>query len=131
MCLSFAVKKSAKEIVNENKIIPGFGHKVYKNKDPRAFAIYKKAKELGFSCKYFNLAYEIEKEISKKKGKKIPLNIDGAIATSMLELNLDLQLGKALFIIPRLVGSAAHILEEYKQKNPYYRLELKNEKHEK
>ncbi len=119
--------KSAKEIVEEffaaGKFIPGFGHKVYKEEDPRAAAIYKKAKALEFSCKYFELAYEIEREIESRKSKKVPLNIDGAIAATMLELGFDWRLGKAMFIIPRLVGAAAHILEEYEQKNSYYRLE--------
>src|SRR3989344_4651271 len=108
--------KSAQEI-SEPSMIPGFGHKIYKEEDPRATVIYNMAKELGFSCKSFELAYEIESVLSEKKGKKIPLNIDGAIAAAMIELKLDWRLGKALFLIPRLVGAAAHVLEEYEQNN--------------
>ncbi|MDP2641667.1 MAG: citryl-CoA lyase [Candidatus Yanofskybacteria bacterium] len=115
--------KSAKEIVEENKIIPGFGHKVYKDEDPRAAVICQKAKELGFSCKYFDLAYEVETELAQRKGKKLPLNIDGAMAAAMLELKLDWRFGKAMFLIPRLAGAAAHVLEEMEQGNSYYRLE--------
>ncbi|MDZ4231667.1 MAG: citryl-CoA lyase [Candidatus Pacearchaeota archaeon] len=114
--------KSAEEIVKENKVIPGFGHKIYKEEDPRATLIHKKAKDLGFPCTFFDLAYEIERKISEAKGKKIPLNIDGAMAAAMLELKLDLRLGKALFLIPRLVGAASHILEEMEQANSYHRL---------
>ena len=113
--------KSAQEI-SEQSMIPGFGHKIYKEEDPRATVIYNMAKELGFSCKSFELAYEIESVLSEKKGKKIPLNIDGAIAAAMIELKLDWRLGKALFLIPRLVGAAAHVLEEYEQNNSYHRL---------
>ena len=113
----------ASEIAEQNKIIAGFGHKIYKDKDPRAEAIYEKAKKLGFSCKFFDLAYEIESELEKKAGKKIPLNIDGAIAAAMLELNFDPQFGKAIFALARLVGAAAHVKEEFDQKNSYHRLE--------
>jgi len=113
----------AGEIVEKNKIIAGFGHKIYKDKDPRAEAIYQKAKKLGFPCEFFDLAYEIESELEKKAGKKIPLNIDGAIAAVMLELKIDPSFGKALFALARLVGASAHVKEEMEQKNSYHRLE--------
>ncbi|MBI2644424.1 MAG: citryl-CoA lyase [Candidatus Wildermuthbacteria bacterium] len=123
----FSSGKSAVEIVDEyirnKKILPGFGHKIYKEEDPRATAIYKRAKELGFSCRYFELAYAIEQEFAKQKGKKIPLNIDGALAAGLLELGFDARLGKAFFLISRIIGMSAHILEELNQNNPYYRLE--------
>ncbi|MDO8470448.1 MAG: citryl-CoA lyase [bacterium] len=118
--------KSSSQIAEEYKIIPGFGHKIYKEEDPRTKALYEKAKSLGFSCKYFDLAFSIEKELEKKKGKKLPLNIDGAIACCMLELGFDPKLGKALFLISRIVGMSAHVLEEYQQGNSYYRLDEKD-----
>lgn len=124
--------EKAADIIQEHAddIIPGFGHKVYKEEDPRAKALYEKTKELGFSCKYFDLAYQIEAELSKKKGKKLPLNIDGAIACCMLELGLDVKLGKSLFLISRIVGMSAHVLEEIQQNNSYYRLEESDIIHE-
>ncbi len=115
--------KTAKEIVSQNKIVPGFGHKIYKDADPRVTALYKKAKKLKLSCKYFDLAYGIESELAALKGKKLPLNIDGALAAGMLELKLDPRLGKAIFLIARIVGMSAHVLEEMNQNNSYYRLE--------
>jgi citryl-CoA lyase len=114
---------SPEEILSQFKMIPGFGHKIYKDEDPRASEIYQKAKSTGLSSKYFDLAYKIESKLENKKGKKLPLNIDGAMAAAMLEMKLDYRLGKALFSLSRLVGSAAHIVEEYNQNNSYYRLE--------
>ena len=116
-----ASDKTTEEIIQG--IVPGFGHKIYKTEDPRATALYNKTKELGFAATYFDKAYAIEKTLETKKGKKLPLNIDGAIAAILLELKLDPRLGKALFMIARIVGASAHILEEMNQKNSYYRLE--------
>ncbi len=122
----FSSGKTAQEVVDEyetaKKFIPGFGHKIYKTEDPRAAALYNKAKELGFSCEAFHLAYAIEKELERRKGKKLPLNIDGAQAACMAELGLDWRLGKALFLIARIAGMSAHVLEEMKQQNSFYRL---------
>jgi citrate synthase len=114
-----------------NEIIPGYGHKLYKEGDPRAAALYEKAKELELSTKHFDYAFAIEAMLGKHKGKKIPLNIDGAIAAVMLDLGLDWKLGKAFFLIARIIGMSAHILEEMKQENSYYRLEEGDVKYEK
>ncbi len=119
----FSSGMSAEETVRDVPIIPGFGHKLYKDEDPRARALFEKAKELGFPCASFSYAYEVEKELAKKKGKKLPLNVDGALACIMLELGLDAKLGKSLFLISRIVGMSAHVLEEMEQNNAYYRLE--------
>lgn len=105
------------------KPIPGLGHQVYKDVDPRAKAIYDQAKKLKLAGKFFAKAYAIEKEFKKQKGKHIPLNIDGAMAAGMLELKLDPKLAEAVFLLSRLVGMAAHVKEEQEQNNPYYRLE--------
>ena len=125
--LVFKSGKTAQQIVKEfqeqKKFIPGFGHKSYKNEDPRAKAIYEKAKETGLSSPYFELAFSVEKEIERAKGKKIPFNIDGAIAAALLQLGFDQNSGKFLFILPRIVGMTAHIIEEIEQKNSYHRLE--------
>lgn len=119
----FGSGKTSAEIITEYKIIPGFGHKIYKEEDPRAALLEQKAEALGFSGKYFKIAKDVEKALAEKKGKKLPLNIDGAMACCMLELGLDPKLGKALFLIARIVAMSAHILEEYKQGNSYYRLD--------
>src|SRR3989338_267704 len=58
-------EKTAEEIIAENKTIPGFGHKIYKNADPRVTALYKQVKKLKLSSQYFDKAYSIEKELEK------------------------------------------------------------------
>lgn len=130
----FASGRTAEEVVEEwmkkGMPVPGFGHKIYKNEDPRATALHAKAKELGFACEKFKIAYEVEAEIERRKGKKIPLNIDGAQAACLLEAGLDWRLGKAVFLMARIVGMSAHILEETQQNTTFYRLDQKEIRHE-
>lgn len=130
----FVSGKSASEIAAEymerGRPIPGFGHKVYKNEDPRAAALYAKAKELGLAGRAFTIAYDLEEEIERRKGKKIPLNIDGAQAACLLELGFDWRLGKALFLMARIVGMSSHVLEETLQDNTFYRLDEEDLRHE-
>ncbi len=122
-----ARKESAGELVAEylaqKKILPGYGHRIYKEEDPRATLIFKRAKQLKFTCIYFKKAYEIQTELKQQKGIQLPLNIDGAAAAAMLELGIDPAYGMALFIIPRMIGAAAHIVEEQQTTKGYRRLE--------
>lgn len=124
--LMLASEQSAEEIVAERlaekRVVPGLGHKVYTAEDPRAVALFNKAKSLGFPCRAFEKAYAIEASLERAKGKKLPLNVDGAIAACLLELRFDPHYGKAFFIVPRLVGMAAHVIEERTQGGSYRRL---------
>ncbi|MBI3033070.1 citryl-CoA lyase [Candidatus Woesearchaeota archaeon] len=112
--------KTAKEIVADalknKKLLYGFGHKICKGSDPRTTAILEVLKKQKAISKYVSFAVEMEKEIEKQKGIKIPLNIDGINAAVALDLGFQPEMGKALFIIPRVAGLAAHCIEEGKQK---------------
>lgn len=119
-------KESPTELANEyakgEKRIPGFGHKVYKDEDPRATLIFEKAKEYKLPLKAFTKAYAIEKALADKKGKKLPLNIDGAFAAGILSLGLPSPAAKALFVLARVAGMGAHAIEEAEQGGSYKRL---------
>ena len=122
-----ASEESAEDIVErfnkEGKFVPGFGHKVYKDEDPRATIIYMKAKEGKVPLAAFEKAYAIEALLEKQKGKKLPVNIDGAFAAGVLALGMDPLAAKALFVFGRVAGMGAHAIEEKAQNNGYWRLE--------
>ena len=120
-------EKSAAEIVSDAVVkkerLAGFGHKIYKDIDPRAVVIFKKAQELALSGTYIKKIQDIQAELFKQYGKQLPINIDGAIAAAMSELKLPWQLGKAFFILGRMPGMMAHIYEEMVNEKPYRRFE--------
>lgn len=107
--------KKAEEIVEEylreGKNIPGLGHKVYEEKDPRAEKMFQKAEELGLAGEYTEKMKKIQEAFAEKK---VPLviNVDGAISAVMSDLEWDYRLGKGLFIIARTPGLVAHVREE-------------------
>lgn len=107
--------KSAEEIVDEylksGEKIPGIGHKIYEDEDPRAQKILGKAEELGLKGEYSKKMEAVREELAERK---VPLvmNVDGAIAGVMSDLGWDHRLGKGLFIIARTPGLVAHVREE-------------------
>ena len=108
-------EKSAEEIVEEylenGDKIPGLGHKVYDDVDPRAEKILKKVEDLGLSGEYVEKMRNIQEVFG---GKKVDLvmNVDGGIAAVMSDLGWEPELGKGFFIIARTPGIVAHVREE-------------------
>lgn len=114
--------KLVEKVLGSGDRIAGFGHKVYKDQDPRATQIFEKAKKLGFYEEYCELVKNVEKVLEEKKGKKIVINVDGAIAAVVSDMGFDYRLGKGFFIIGRVVGLVAHIFEEWVREKPFRRI---------
>ena len=115
------IKEVVKQSIENKKRIGGFGHKMYKV-DPRTQTLFEIAKQNNIYGKYCKLAEEIETELESQKGKKLCINIDGAIAALILDLGFDSTLANAFFIISRTVGLCAHVHEEKTTEKPVRRL---------
>lgn len=118
--------KTLTEIVSEYKAqkvrLPGFGHKVLKidHRSTTLLAIAKKQKLFGDSCR---LALQLEKELAKQSSRSLPLNIDGAMAAILSDMGFSPQQGVSVFLIARVPGLLAQIVEENEQDGGLLRLE--------
>jgi citryl-CoA lyase len=119
-------KHSAADIVKwhlDNKMrVPGYGHKVF-TVDPRTQMLVKMAREEKLKTKFLNMALEIEKELEKQSGKKLPLNVDGCMAALLLDLGFDWRVSNGVFVIARTPGLVAQVDEERSREKPFRRLE--------
>ena len=104
----------------KDKRVAGFGHKLY-DQDPRSVRLIELARELGFAGKYVEIAQGVESEFARAE-KKLPLNIDGIIAALLLEMGFESKVGKGIFIIARIPGLVAHVVEEATREKPVRRL---------
>ena len=111
-----------KRFKEQNKRIPGYGHKVYTT-DPRTVKLIEIAKKNTIAGKHVEFALGIEKALEKSAGRKLCLNVDGCIAAIISDMGFDRRLGKGLFIIPRTVGIVAHVHEEWANDKPCRRLD--------
>lgn len=116
-----AAKNIVSEIIKSGQRMPGYGHSIYQV-DPRTQILLKIAKMEGYYGKYVSLAKACEKELQKRTGKKLPLNIDGVQAALLLELGFSPKLARGVFIIGRVPSLVAHVFEEETQEKPYRRL---------
>lgn len=102
-------------IANKQKIM-GFGHRVYKVKDPRATILQRLAEELFANSghdEYYDLAVEVEKVIEEKLGGKgIYPNVDFYSGLVYRKLGIPTDLFTPIFGIARVAGWLAHWKEQ-------------------
>jgi citrate synthase len=111
----------ARRIVDEaksaRKRLPGFGHRVHLTIDPRVPVLFALAKETGLAGDGIRFSRALEAAIGERI-KPIPLNIDGALAAVLFDLGLPSMVGTLLFIVGRVAGLSAEVLEEHTREKP-------------
>ena len=102
-------------VATNGKVIPGFGHRFHPV-DPRSaplLALVDEAAQLGaVSGRFASIGRAVEIHLAAKKGKPIPMNIDGATAVIYAELGFAAPLARGLFCLSRSVGILAHAWEQ-------------------
>ncbi|MFH1014252.1 MAG: citryl-CoA lyase [Thermoplasmatota archaeon] len=106
-----------KESIEQKTRILGFGHRVHTS-DPRTRRLFSLADELYISGDHIALSKAIERELEQQTGKKLPINVDGAIAAISSDMGFDWRLGKSFFLLGRVAGLIAHVYEEQTQFKP-------------
>lgn len=112
----------ATALANKERL-PGYGHKIYKESDPRSAALFVRAAQAKFDDSVIKKGLLIEKELATQSGKALPINVDGAIAAILVTMGFSPKLGKAFFALGRMPGMMAHIIEEIENEKPYRRFE--------
>jgi citrate synthase len=105
------------EYKEKNKRLPGFGHRIH-TKDPRTVKLFQIASELGISGENVGMAKAIEDAMEKDNGKRLPINVDGAIAALLCEMKFPSELANAFFMLARFPGLVAHVYEEQTRMKP-------------
>jgi len=96
----------------QKKRLPGFGHRFHTPVDPRSRRLLALAAEWELSGPHSALARAIAQELQRVSGRPLPMNVDGAMAAILSDMGVDWRFNKAVFIIARTAGLAAHVHEE-------------------
>lgn len=95
--------------------VPGVGHPIHTPVDPRAERLLDLADELGFPSLHGRLMRAIAAAASEATGRSLPVNITGAIGTTVVLLGVDRRIARGLGVIARTVGLVGHLREELNQ----------------
>jgi citrate synthase len=102
--------------------IMGFGHRVYKVRDPRADVLSKAADDLSSAAledrKLFDLARSVEQTVLQvleevKPGRNLRTNVEFFTALVLQALGLDPRSFVATFACGRVAGWCAHVIEQH------------------
>lgn len=116
-----AAKTWIKDALAGKKKVMGFGHRVYKNGDPRAKVLAQLSERLTAKMNqphWFQMSKEIDDVMQKEKGL-LP-NVDFYSATVYYAMGIPIDIYTPIFAVSRVSGWLAHIFEQY-SKNRIYR----------
>jgi citrate synthase len=103
-------------VATYGKFVSGFGHRFHPvdPRAPRLLELVDEAARTGnVSGRFAVIARAVEAELATRKGgKRIPMNIDGATAVIYAELGFPAPLARGLFCLSRSVGILAHAWEQ-------------------
>jgi citrate synthase len=110
-----------KEALSGKQKVMGFGHRVYKNGDPRAKVLSQLSEKLTKKSgepQWFQMSKEID-DVMQSEKHLLP-NVDFYSATVYYSMGIPIDIYTPIFAVSRVSGWLAHIFEQY-SKNRIYR----------
>lgn len=111
-----SVEEHVMGMIARKERIMGFGHRVYKAKDPRAAELMTLAKQLAEdtgNMDLYNKSHAIELVMEREYAAKgIYPNVDFYSATTYHCIGLKLDLFTPMFVLARIAGWAGHVIEQ-------------------
>jgi citrate synthase len=100
--------------------LPGFGHAIYPDGDPRALALLELVEGAGFDTARLDVARAVLAAVVDRAG--VEPNVDFALGAMAFAGGMSADAGEAVFAIGRCAGWLAHAMEEYAEAPLRFRL---------
>jgi citrate synthase len=94
------------------RIIPGYGHPLHKDFDPRARRLLEVGREAGTAGRYAEIALAADRLLPAISGRNLKMNVSGAIPAVLLDAGYPLLALKGVPILARTASLVGHLLEE-------------------
>lgn len=99
----------------EGRLVPGLGHPVHKQGDPRTPVIIRVAHEEGLYGPHLALFEAVGRVHPRVLGRTLPLNGAGVGGAALADLGLPLELLRGTVLLARCAGLLGHIAEEIRR----------------
>lgn len=109
----------AQKFTAAKKFLPGFGHPIHTNGDPRVKRLDEVARAAGADGRYLDAMFLLGEAIKVASGKNIVINANAAIGAVLLEADIPPSIARGFNLIARCAGLVGHILEEQEEPAAY------------
>lgn len=117
---AISIEDAARRYVDRTRAartrIPGLGHRVH-SKDPRVEVLFGMARDFGVAGRGITCLLAIA-SAARERIKPLPINVDGALAAVLYDLDFPPAAGKLMFIVGRVAGLTAEVFEEHTREKP-------------
>ena len=100
------------ELKAARAVIPGYGHPLHKERDPRVDRLIEVATQAGADLRYVRIAQALEEVIPGIVGKDLRMNVSAAIPAVLLGVGFPVASLRGVPILARTAGLIAHLAEE-------------------
>ena len=109
------------EMKQAGRLMSCFGHRLHTS-DPRTPQMFELAVAAGVDGRHMKAARAVER-VFASSGRKLPMNVDGAIAAVLADMGFEPASMNGLFMIARVPGLIAHALGEQARERPMRRID--------
>jgi citrate synthase len=92
--------------------VPGLGHPIHKELDPRVPRLYEIATDAGVLGPHMRLLEALRAANEEISGKRLPINGAGAAGAALADLGLPPDLARGFALLARTAGLVGHLAEE-------------------
>jgi len=114
--LDDAARRQVTRLRERGVRLPGIGHRVH-TADPRTAVLVEMARATGKAGDGIETMLAIGRAAAEII-KPMPVNLDGALAAVLYDLGFPPVFAKLVFIVGRVAGLSAQVLEEYTRERP-------------
>lgn len=110
------LERAAREVVSayraQRRAVPGYGHPLHKERDPRVKRLFEVARAAGADLRYVDIAETVEKVMPDIVGKDLRLNVSAAIPAVLMGVKYPVNALRGVPILARTAGLIGHLNEE-------------------
>jgi len=109
-------EKAAGDIVaeyrNKGCLLPGLGHPIHKDGDPRTARLYELARGNNTYGPYMRLLELVRDTAETSTGRSLPINAGGACGAVLCDIGLPPDVLRGVAVVSRAAGLVGHLAEE-------------------
>jgi citrate synthase len=110
-----AAATAVRALHDEGRRVPGLGHPIHKELDPRVPRLYEIATEAGVLGPHMRLLEAVRAASEEQSGRRLPINGAGAAGAALADLDLPPDIARGFALLARTAGLVGHLAEEAEQ----------------